>query len=1741
MRKHLNLIMGVILGLLLVPGLYSQKSDSAQTEGDFELHNYVEVPNSPEAAAFTKYGNTSINLYTGTPDINIPLYQINSGGISVPISLSYDAAGIKVDQISTWVGLGWNLNVGGMVTRQVMGVPDDAGLIFNPYHPEVRAYSDYIHEHGMGPKSYHDSAQDILPFFTWADRITRKQADFEPDLFPFHVNGLSGTFYIDLKTKQPKCIEHPDLLIELIGDPVDLRGWIITDTSGMQYIFRETEITQNTYSGSTTTMFDGGTDLEYTNRYISAWKLSLIKNLSNNETVNFEYTSKTRTEKEVLSREGSRTNIPYTTNTCTQSETRNDMDINDYQIMSSDLREIRFKNNRVTFNRAEGFRKDYHNKKALRSIKVATGPKKVTEIILYNDSYFGNPTSADQVDSRLKLDSISISNYSKKYKFTYDRPHLVPSRDSKSVDFWGYYNGKSNSTLIPAMGRTNGFPYTLTGGNRSVDQETTTIGTLTKIQYPTGGFTTYTYGLNKLPSTYTSNPIWVSDANTPSVGSGSPLYPGFCDDSPTNPRYASGSFIIKPGEEGTLVTIEIGYSGDPNYDYGENTAQSYVVYKTREADQLHCVPADSYDCKAGPVLEYCENFVYSNTANVVRAGGYNANKSITKVLAGTLFDDQGNVIDSGPSLSPGAYRYYMFNNHPKVTMHFGKERIEYKQIEHKNYLGGLRVLKTTDYTEENAIALQKAYIYDDVSVTKDIRLDALGSYEKTSGVQHRDMEYYSTYRTENYSNTEGNYGCAAIVRYAHNRSTPTPVDIGYSTVTELTYNGQEYNGMKVYDFYNELENAPNKQFSKTELLNGKLIKERVYDKNYTLLQKKEYTYSQKGEHGTLDQKGFSYGISLSSDHTMRRARVFQYTDDGKAYYTYEHYLPSVIPSFFTQPGTYLKFGDNIPDYKVNYNTASTYWTRLEETKETHYKDGEALTTTTTYNYGNQHYAATSTRITKSDQEPTTTQMYYPKDLGLTTLLLQNRIASPVTTKSYVTEDNTSYLVATAHQAYATYGNLYLPSKVQTAKGGDQLQDRVVFTRYNEQGNPRELTKPDGTPVVYIWGYWGQHPIAKIERATYDQVASYEADLITLSNSDIDRTHGYAGSEGALRQALDNLRQALPNAMVSTYTYDPLIGVTSMTDPLGQTNYYTYDHMNRFGHAADIDNHVITKYNYNYKGEKGQGFDPMQAVLIVPSHIEINKPQVIAVDVSAGSGKFLYEWQINGQTLSESGNSFTHTFTTLGNYPIQCKVTDRATNEVKIVTTNVQVINSLTIPKLTANPVHSVENTLVNFSLTGIAGGSGEYIYTWYVNSAKQNETGTTMKSVFTPGTYTVKVAVEDLHVADFYREASTTVYAYEALTTPILHVNRTPATTSNIVHFTTSGVSKGSGDYTYEWYVHGVKQSATGTSLDHRFTSPGTYTVNFRVVDNKIPNHVTNATAEVEVFAPLDFTIASNYTHMVKGTNVIFSTNKTGGSGHYTYLWKVDDANVTTDAGFNRTFNSLGTYTVSCTINDTRTGQSLTKTKTMHVHNPLLYPTLTFSPLSHRNQGQNGHFITSTSVTFTGGNFGGGSGSRSYVWLINGFTQSHPLTATTFTKVFSTPGTYTVTFRVRDDKIPGEYKEKSVTIRSYRPVTIDNLGFDQTNFHTTARNGSGSYRYEWFVNTTSGNPYQATSSKTYAHEYTATTGSNQTIYCRVVDLKSGYITRFKSRTEYFQGVRDTGGGGGDNGDGRGKDPVGGDQ
>ena len=253
------------------------------------------VPVSPNAASLGMYGSIPVGHYTGIPYINIPLYEINLDGKKFPIGLSYHASGIKVAQDASWVGLGWALNIGGTITRQVMGWDDfnqsEGGYYYDPNLPmdtdEIELTSVDL-SYAVNEK--------------WGYYLSNIR-DPEPDLFQFNFGNHSGSFYFDKSGKNGNTYSeakaeliNKNEYLNIVFKVSDKAGtFTITDGDGFIYYFGTTEKSKILSSSSSSFVSNYRELGTYSERkrqpeVITSWMLDSIVSPNNNK-ISFEYGS----------------------------------------------------------------------------------------------------------------------------------------------------------------------------------------------------------------------------------------------------------------------------------------------------------------------------------------------------------------------------------------------------------------------------------------------------------------------------------------------------------------------------------------------------------------------------------------------------------------------------------------------------------------------------------------------------------------------------------------------------------------------------------------------------------------------------------------------------------------------------------------------------------------------------------------------------------------------------------------------------------------------------------------------------------------------------------------------------------------------------------------------------------------------------------------------------------------------------------------------------------------------------------------------------------------------------------------------------------------------------------------------------------------------------------------------------------------------------------------------------------
>lgn len=170
---------------------------------------------SPNTAALGTFGEVPVSLFTGTPNISIPLYELKYGSIKVPINLRYNAAGVKPGQMPGWVGSGWDLESYGTISRQMKGILDE----FNQ-DAVLPNQTFYYPNQSASTPSGADLANAVnwnTPSTLYYDFVGTQGGDVEADEFSFNVMGHSGKFYYSGAAKGWQVVSEENIQVELLG------------------------------------------------------------------------------------------------------------------------------------------------------------------------------------------------------------------------------------------------------------------------------------------------------------------------------------------------------------------------------------------------------------------------------------------------------------------------------------------------------------------------------------------------------------------------------------------------------------------------------------------------------------------------------------------------------------------------------------------------------------------------------------------------------------------------------------------------------------------------------------------------------------------------------------------------------------------------------------------------------------------------------------------------------------------------------------------------------------------------------------------------------------------------------------------------------------------------------------------------------------------------------------------------------------------------------------------------------------------------------------------------------------------------------------------------------------------------------------------------------------------------------------------------------------------------------------
>lgn len=447
----------------------------------------VLIPASPEVSSLLNDVSFSSSLYTGSAQTNFNFHTLKLGSFQMPITAEYFTNGIRVDDIPSRIGLGWNLNAGGYVSRVVRDEPDGSSTFLNP------------------PANLWQKDQNLYNYLNLA---SGQGYDTEWDEYSYSFNGYSGRFYVD-ENGNGVTIPLNNLKIKVYGHNSESKYIEIFTPDGVKYEFGFTtkeQTRQITYQ----------TDGNYgyaTKNYITetAWFLDRITTAENQlislyyspvittaVTGNFQQMVKPYFSSNVCNGTTCSSSITtgtnftkydtyYLTNISCSSEVVDFF----YESRPDNSGDVRLKTLSIR-NVGLILSKKYYRFDYYTPTSNNNSINKRYFLTAIRQKEIGTGNSADQDSGNFLI-----------YGYDYFDMNSMPDRLTNSQDWFGYNNGKtSNAYLVPFISSFANYVVNGYSGSDRNPSDVTDIqkGTLQKIILPTGGYKQFEYEQHSLYS-----------------------------------------------------------------------------------------------------------------------------------------------------------------------------------------------------------------------------------------------------------------------------------------------------------------------------------------------------------------------------------------------------------------------------------------------------------------------------------------------------------------------------------------------------------------------------------------------------------------------------------------------------------------------------------------------------------------------------------------------------------------------------------------------------------------------------------------------------------------------------------------------------------------------------------------------------------------------------------------------------------------------------------------------------------------------------------------------------------------------------------------------------------------------------------------------------------------------------------------------------------------------------------------
>lgn len=1181
---------------------------------------YPVIPPTPDAAALGKFIETPVGNCNGVPNISIPLYEVVEGDIRLPITLNYHAGGIKVNEEASMVGLGWSLSYGGEIILNRRGYNGRLAE-YDPEEPMPISAAGFDQARYTFLQSCDYFAEDSARYnyFLWAGgganlifEADNNYRSGERDMYLYSFGEYAGKFVfarkhtseglkIESETLGRQKIEFvkkdrlPNIYGDAYGGSFNLEA---TAPNGFKYFFEELEYSKTLTTNCQDGQFGFG-KVTGVSKGISSYKLTRIQSPNQLRSIGIEYKRLTGSPSihspnfsySLYRRElfGATLDLPESGGSFSITETE-----------TKYVDRIVFSKGVVKFHYSP--RIDIKNGYKLDSLTVEDRGGNVVRRIAFNlgiqgnELYFGNPhggpflgrphnanaeepnflLSIDQNNKRLKLNNVQIGD--QLYQFDYSNDPF-PGKTSFGMDFWGFYNGRSgNVTLLPDVVDLRQYHYvpemfeSFQGANRKPDPAYMQMGMLASMAHPTGGKTEYTYephafsNLNTIREKVTER---ASDYNQDNAA-----YRAFRPFTIDQSQQLRGTFTLR------------GYI--PPYSYPLDEAEIYVAIERKIGNNYQVVEGavwdlHSYynyyhwsggDSKDGFGPDYHQPSHYYTVSNsfdiTLYAGEYR--------LVAHYPDDRGSDLRNGASISLDHY-----TNQTKLREFMG---------------GGLRLSEVMD-------------IWDSDTIVRSMKYDN-GVNMQVPVFTREEHRYYNYGTCPGETSLTGNSYYFPPSNITLKIDAPTGHDlfsnsvtsysnsvngsiVGYKKVT-VEYSGGK-NGKVEYDY--DVRTVPLNQSTAiqgTPLLNiignGNLEKELylAYDKtsnNYNPV--KEVTYN----YGPVEDRHIVWNFIPTVQVATNRVEG-QGGPGCDGVIIRDNGMDICRPIEVDMPRLSNSYGLHVYPIKMGRKL-------IESKTERTFVDNDTIVSQVYYAYNPDGFVR-SESVINSEGKPKYTHTAYVGDIkdakGGSVIKLMNE-ANMINVPIEVFNRSGENVTRARYYQYGyreSFGGLFHLKEVYELETGQVLndfvpatensgdrdalypQDPIIEYEYdNFNNNVIMVKRQDGTRECYYWhmGY----PLVKAEDCP-SYLELHGAVELAIGSRSLDLGLCEEPSN-EWKTFTVTLRSSLIDSNITTYTYKPLVGISSVTDMNGDLMFYQYDEQGRLEIIKDNEDNILKTYEYNY--------------------------------------------------------------------------------------------------------------------------------------------------------------------------------------------------------------------------------------------------------------------------------------------------------------------------------------------------------------------------------------------------------------------------------------------------------------------------------------------------------------------------------------------------------------------------------